>query len=191
MLKSVRSDITNVLTSTINMSLEQGIFPTALKLAKVIPIFKTGKRNDISNYRPISLLSIFSKIYEKVMYRRVIDYLNKKEYIYSRQYGFRAGHSCEHALLDAQSTIAKTLEKKETALLLLIDFSKAFDMVDHELLLQKLMHCGIRGAAYLWFKSYLSCRKQFVSLNGASSDVNWSMVYYKVASLARYYSQCI
>ena len=105
------------------------------------------------------------------MYRRVIDYLNKKEYLYSRQYGFRAGHSCEHALLDAQSTIAKTLEKKETALLLLIDFSKAFDMVDHELLLQKLMHCGIRGAAYLWFKSYLSCRKQFVSLNGASSDV--------------------
>ena len=105
------------------------------------------------------------------MHRRVITFLNERNYLYDRQYGFRAGHSCEHALIDAQYTITRSLERKEISLLLLIDFSKAFDMVDHNLILRKLYFYGIRGAAHDWFRSYLSDRKQYVSLNGASSKV--------------------
>ena len=109
-----------------------GIFPDTLKIAKVIPIHKTGSRTDVSNYRPISLLSLFSKVYEKIMYSRLVSFLSKYNLIYTRQYGFRPQHSCEHALLDAQNTILNALDKKQIALLLLIDFSKAFDMVDHD-----------------------------------------------------------
>ena len=106
------------------------------------------------------------------MYRRTIDYLNKNNLLYERQYGFRAGHSCEHALIDAHHTITEGLGKKETSLLLLIDFSKAFDMVDHEIMLQKLYYYGIRGVAHGWFRSYLSQRKQYVKLNGSISTTN-------------------
>ena len=170
-LKLVKNNISAILANTINASLEQGIFPTALKVAKVIPIFKSGKRNDVSNYRPISLLSVFSKIYEKIMYKRVVTFLNKGKIIYNRQYGFRARHSCEHALLDAQHTLTCTLDRKETALLLLIDFSKAFDMVDHDLILRKLSFYGIRGIAHDWFRSYLANRYQYVSVNGVNSEI--------------------
>ena len=111
------------------------------------------------------------KIFEKAMYRRVIDYLNKNNLLYDKQYGFRAGHSCEHALINAHHTITESLGKKEIALLLLIDFSKAFDMVDHELMLQKLYYYGIRGIAHDWFRSYLSHRKQYVKINGSMSSI--------------------
>ena len=171
-LKLVKNNISPILVNTINASLVQGIFPTSLKVAKVIPIFKSGKRNDVSNYRPISLLSVFSKIYEKIMYKRVVSFLNKNKTIYNRQYGFRARHSCEHALLDAQHKLTCTLDRKETALLLLIDFSKAFDMVDHSLILRKLSFYGIRGIAHDWFRSYLANRHQYVSVNGGNSEID-------------------
>ena len=86
------------------------------------------------------------------------------------QYGFRPGRSCEHELLNAQNTILHSLNKNEVALLLLIDFSKAFDMVDHEILLKKLHHYGIRGIVHKWFKSYLENRRQFVSVGGSDSE---------------------
>ena len=85
------------------------------------------------------------------------------------QYGFRPGRSCEHALLNAQNTILSSLNKKEVALLLLIDFSKAFDMVDHEILLNKLYHYGVRGVVNNWFRSYLTNRRQYVSVGGSSA----------------------
>ena len=171
-LKSIKNIISPTIKNLVNASLEQGIFPSALKIAKVIPIFKSGKRNDVSNYRPISLLSVFSKIYEKIMYCRIVTFLNNNKLINNRQYGFRAAHSCEHALLDAQNVLTRTLDQKETALLLLIDFSKAFDMVDHNLILQKLNYYGIRGIAHEWFKSYLSDRKQYVCINGKTSNID-------------------
>ena len=87
-------------------------------------------------------MSVFSKIYEKIMYQRIITYLNKNNLLYNRQYGFRSGRSCEHALIDAQSLITKNLDKKETSLLLLLDFSKVFDMVDHKLLLKNCIGMG-------------------------------------------------
>ena len=112
-LKHVNAELSGLLTQILNASLDQGLFPDSLKLAKVIPIFKNGKKNDVSNYRPISLLSVFSKLYEKVMHSRILKFFNLNGCIYQRQYGFRPNHSCEHALLDAQSTIHNTLNKKQ------------------------------------------------------------------------------
>ena len=105
------------------------------------------------------------------MYSRVFSFVNKNNILYDRQYGFRAGHSCDHALLDAQHTLHNILDKRETAILLLIDFSKAFDMVTHDILLHKLYYYGIRGLAHAWFKSYLSQRKQYVVANGSMSAI--------------------
>lgn len=139
-------NFTNALAKVINSSFEQGLFPQALKLARVVPIYKTGSKTDVENYRPISLLSCFSKIYEKIMHNRIIDFLDTNGSLFESQYGFRPGRSCEHALLDAQNIILNSLSKNEVAMLLLIDFSKAFDLVDHKILLNKLNHYGIRGA---------------------------------------------
>ena len=157
------------LAVTINCSLNEGIFPSQLKVAKVIPIHKGGTKTDVANYRPISLLSTFSKIYEKVMRARLTNFLETYDILYEMQYGFRKGRSCEHALLVAQNELLSNLSKKQITMLLLIDFSKAFDMVDHEILLKKLQHYGIRGNALNWIKSYLSNRMQFVSINGKNS----------------------
>ena len=170
-IKEVNGTISDYLCQTINSSLLHGVFPEHLKTAKVIPIYKSGSKSEVSNYRPISLLSIFSKVYEKVMYARLASFFAKNSVIYSRQYGFRPLHSCEHALLDAQNTLLSTLDKKQIALLLLIDFSKAFDMVDHSTLLNKLSNYGIRGVALNWMKSYLNNRKQFVNVNNTSSTI--------------------
>ena len=160
-LKHVSSEIIPILVHTINASLTQGIFPSDLKCAKVIPLYKGGSKVDISNYRPISLLPIFSKIYERIMHTRIYNFLNSKNDIYSGQYGFRKGHSCEHAIISAQNTILHALDKKQIAILLLIDFSKAFDMVDHTILLDKLNHYGIRNNALQWMRSYLDNRVQY------------------------------
>ena len=159
-----------VVADLISSSFSDGVFPEQLKLAKVVPIYKSGKRTEVSNYRPVSLLSTFSKVYEKIMHHRVDNYLNTHNILYENQFGFRRGHSCEHALLSAQNKIIENLDKKQITLLLLIDFSKAFDMVDHNTLLYKLNHYGIRGMALKWFESYLKNRKQYTHANNVSSE---------------------
>ena len=108
-------------------------------------------------------------MYEKVMYSCTYDFLTLNNVLIDNQFGFRKGRSCEHALLAAQNEVLTSLSKKQISLLLLIDFSKAFDMVDHDILLDKLYHYGIRGIAHAWFKSYLSERKQYVVLNNKFS----------------------
>ena len=118
-LKSVNSQIAHIISQLINQSLTEGIFPTELKCAKVIPIHKSGPRTEPSNYRPISLLPLFSKIYERIMYTKLCSHLNENNVLNSTQFGFRSGHSCEHAILTAQNEILRTLDKSQIALLLL------------------------------------------------------------------------
>ena len=101
---------------------------------------------------------------------RIIQFLESKGSLFEQQYGFRSGRSCEHAILLAQKAILDSLNKKQISLLLLIDFSKAFDMVDHKILLDKLYHYGVRGMAHEWLNSYLSDRTQYVSFNGSKSS---------------------
>ena len=163
-------NFTSTLASIVNKSFQQGVFPEQMKLARVIPVHKEGPKTDVGNYRPISLLNSFSKIYEKLMYNRIMEFLELNNSLYENQYGFRPQRSCEHALLNAQNILLESLSKRQISLLLLIDFSKAFDMVEHQILLEKLNHYGIRGPVLKWLESYLSNRKQFVSLNGSDSE---------------------
>ena len=149
-----------------NSSFDEGIFPDINKIAKVIPIHKKGSTNDVNNYCPISLLSTFSKIMEKLMAVRLNNFLHLHSIIYPNQFGFRAGCSTTHSLISITETINKTIEQKKFGYDVFIDLKKAFDI-----LLQKLEHYGIRDNAMLWFKSYLTDRKQFVSLNETNSEI--------------------
>lgn len=169
-LASECAGFNNAIAKVVNSSFDQGLFPSALKLARVVPIHKGGSKTEVSNYRPISLLSSMSKIYEKLMHRRITDFMTKTGSLYEQQYGFREGRSCEHALLNAKQAICNSLGKKQVALLILIDFSKAFDMIEFDILLHKLWHYGIRGNAHDWMKSYLTDRQQFVTVSGKDSS---------------------
>ena len=161
--------ITVPLVHVLNLSLFEGIFPDALKVANVIPLFKNGDPKQFNNYRPVSLLCVLSKVFEKVMYSRINDYLTIYEILYQYQFGFRKDHSSYMALMVLMNKITECLEKGDFVVGVYLDFSKAFDTVNHNILLSKLDHYGIRGTALSWFKSYLSNRTQYVTYNDASS----------------------
>ena len=148
-----------------------GIFPDKMKRAKVVPIHKSGSKMEISNYRPISLLPIFSKILEKLMHSRVYSFLQDQQILLKSQYGFQKNRSTEHAILDIQSKIIDAYENKETPYCIFLDFAKAFDTVNHSILLDKLYYYGIRGNAFKWFESYLTNRDQCVQIGNHSSGI--------------------
>ena len=164
------TNFAEVLAFIVNSSFTQGVFPDALKNARVVPIHKGGSKTDVTNYRPISLLCSFSKIYEKLMHARVLEFLDSNNSLFESQYGFRPGMSCEHALLNAQNKILHSLNSQKISLLLLLDYSKAFDVIEHPIMIAKLKHYGIKGTALKWFESYLSERKQFVTIDGTDSQ---------------------
>ena len=153
-----------------NLSFSTGQHPDLFKISKVIPIFKKGSRLLVSNYRPISLLSNLNKILEKLVHIRVYKFLEDFNCLYSLQFGFRQKHSTNHALIDITETIRSALDNKKYVCGVFVDLQKAFDTVNHEILVAKLDHYGIRGVANNWFSSYLSNRTQFVSILGFESD---------------------
>ena len=153
-----------------NLSLMTGVYPDMLKISKTIPIFKKGSRLLVSNYRPISLLSNLNKILEKIVHSRVYKFLEDSQCIYSLQFGFRKKHSTNHALIDITETIRRALDDKKFACGVFVDLQKAFDTVNHDILIDKLDHYGIRGASKNWFSSYLTNRSQFVSILGFDSS---------------------
>ena len=157
------------LTHVTNLSLSQGIFPDELKKAKVIPLYKANDPMLFNNYRPISLLPLFSKVLERIMYNRILKFINKHKLLYRCQFGFRKDHSTYMALIILIDKITSALDNGDFTIAVLIDFRKAFDTVDHEILLNKLYHYGIRGVAHDWMKSYLTNRPQQVSYNGETS----------------------
>ena len=142
-----------------------------MKVAKVTPIFKKGDSHLVSNYRPISVLSCFSKILERLVYTRTTDCLNKFNILSNSQFGFRAKHSTTHAILHLIDKVTNGMDNSEHTLGIFLDFSKAFDSLDHNIILFKLNYYGIRGSYLEWFRSYLSNRKQYVSIDGAASTL--------------------
>lgn len=155
----------------ISLSLVNGIVPDQLKIAKVIPIHKGGDRSLPDNYRPISLLPNFSKILEKIVSVRLTNFLNENNLISPCQFGFRKGHSTVHSLTHFINNITKALNDKKHSIVIFCDLRKAFDTVDHRILLTKLSNLGVSGAALHWFSSYLTNRKQFVSIDEHNSSL--------------------
>ena len=169
LLKSISNNITEPLVYICNLSLSDGIFPNELKLANVLPLFKADDPFVFNNYRPVSLLCILSKVFEKIMYNRLIDFLETYKIIVENQFGFRKMHSSYMALMTMMDKLIPSRENNEYVIGIFLDFSKAFDTVAHTILLSKLHHYGIRGNALNWFTSYFSGRKQYVTYNGISS----------------------
>ena len=162
--------IVPILVETFNHSIRRGIFPDTLKVGKITPIFKKGDAQQIENYRPISTLPIFGKIFEKVIYERLYNFLVSQNIMNPQQFGFRKGHSTSHALNFSVDHIEKEIASRMHVLAIFIDFSKAFDTIDHKILLHKLWHYGIRGNAHSLLEDYLSKRTQYTSFLNEESD---------------------
>ena len=141
-------------------------FPDPLKIVKVIPIHKNGSTQDMNNYRPISLLSIFDKIMEKIMHNRLYHFLEVNNILYSKQFGSRKNNSTMNALINITEKIKESIDKGKYGCGIFIDLRKAFDTVNHDILLLKMEHYGVRASTLQWFKSYLHERKQYVYFIG-------------------------
>ena len=154
-----------------NLSLLTGVFPNELKMARVVPIFKGGDIANVTNYRPVSILPVVSKVLERIVYNRLLSFIEKFKILYLYQFGFRAKHSTHMALTTFTDRVTRFIENGEHAIGVYLDFSKAFDTINHDILFDKLHFYGIRGIALSWIKSYMTNRCQFVSYNGYNSTV--------------------
>ena len=151
-------------------SFSSGCVPDQFKIATVIPVHKKDTTTCMNNYRPISLLSVFNKILEKLMHKRLIAFIDKYKILYDKQFGFREKYSTIQATLLITDRIQNAIENGLYSCGIFLDFSKAFDTVNHDILLKKLNHYGIRGIANKWFVSYLTNRRQHVSIGNTKTD---------------------
>ena len=170
-LKHLNNEISTVLAELFNLSFSTGVFPDILKTSSVLPLFKKDSKLICGNYRPISLLSNISKLLEKLMYSRLYSFMTIFTCLAELQFGFRANHSTSHALISITEKIREALDNGHLACGIFIDLQKAFDTVDHGILLSKLEYYGARGIVKNWFSSYLHNRNQYVTINGFKSSL--------------------
>ena len=163
--------ISPILSAYYNVWMKEGIFPDCLKIGKISPIYKKGDVELLENYRPISTLPIFGKIFEKIIYTRFYSFFNSKNLLYEKQFGFRKSHSTSHAINHSVTHVTNEKLKKNYVLGIFIDLSKAFDTIDHKYLVQKLERYGIRGSSNKLIKSYLSNRQQYTECLGEKSEL--------------------
>ena len=168
-VKQLASELSEPLSHIINLTFTTGKIPADLKTSIIIPVYKTVDKCEFKNYRPISLLPCFSKILEKMMYKRLLNYLSRISVLSDHQYGLRKNLSTNFALIDLIDRITSAIDNKEFVVRAFLDLSKAFDTVNHNLLLQKLEFYGIRGIALDWFKNYITSRYQCVRYNNELS----------------------
>ena len=166
----VINHIVTPLSHICNQSFIEGVFPDEMKIARVIPLYKSGEKNKYNNYRPVSLLPQFSKILEKLFDNRLDSFIEKDNILSDNQYGFRKNRATSMALVELIDKISNSVDSKKHTLGVFIDLRKAFDTIDHDLLLKKLEFYGIRGVVLKWLKSYLSQREQFVQIDDCLSE---------------------
>lgn len=164
------TELCQILADLINLSIACGKFPDLLKYATIVPIYKKGNHQDIENYRPIALLSVFSKIFEKVIYNKTLEFLNSNNILSSCQHGFRRGCSTETGCADFVQHVYDKMDQNEIVIALLFDLTRAFDTVDKDFVSVKLHALGIRGQLNSWFTSFLSDRKFYVKADNVTSD---------------------
>lgn len=169
-IKCINELISEGLTKYINTILEKGVFPDSPKIAKVTPIYKSGIKTDPNNYRPVSVLPVLSKIFERVLYTRLFDFLRETKFLYEHQYGFRPKSNTLNATIDLVTKITENIDKKHIALGVFIDLKKAFDTISHSMLLNKLKGIGLSGSAYDIFESYITNRFQLVKIDNYESQ---------------------
>ena len=170
-LKLLKHQISLSLVDIFNCSFSTSTVPDKFKIASVIPVHEQGSKFILNNYCPISLLSIFSRILEKIVCKQLDSFIVKHNLLYENQYGFRSKHSTLHAVISITDKIQKAIDQGYYSCGIFLDLSKAFDTVNHPILLDKLEYYGIRGLAKQWFESYLMNRMQFVSLGSCKSDM--------------------
>ena len=159
------------LSRLFNISMSLGIFPDEWKIARVAPIYKDGSEDENSNYRPISVLPVISRLFEKLVYDQFYGFLNVNKLLFSQQSSFRLLHSVLTCLLKCTNDWYLNLENSEYTAVTFIDLKKAFDTVNHDILIQKLEHYGVKNKEIRWFRSYLTNRKQCCKVNGQLSDL--------------------
>lgn len=171
-LKLIFPFIASVLLKIVNKSFASGVFPNIFKIARVIPLHKGGDPSSLINFRPISLLSSLSKVLERAMFNKMLSFIDKFHILSDSQFGFRKNHSTELAILHALNFITHSLDSKLPVIGLMVDVSKAFDSIDHNILLDKLFLLGFRGVCHSWFSSYLYKRFQYVEISGVKSNMH-------------------
>ena len=170
-LEAAWHEITPFLKILIDFVFREGIFPDSCKIVRIAPIHKNGAKDETNNYRPISILTCFSKIIEKLIYRRLIYFFQKHHILYPNRFGFQSKTSMAHAMLNVVTSLYDSINRNQYSGLVLIDLKKAFDTVSYTTLLKKLHNCGIRGVAQKLLVFYLECRKEFVALNQMRSKL--------------------
>ena len=169
-IKLIISDVLPALTHVVNLSLSTLVFPSTWKQAKVIPLLKKGDPLDPSNYRPVALLSILSKIMERVVFKQVVVYMENNQLLHPSHHGSRANHSTCTALIEMYDNWVNSMERDEMTGVMMLDLSAAFDLVDHSLLLKKMELLGFDKEVVVWFWTYLSGRSQCVYVDGKLSE---------------------
>ena len=180
LLKRIKSTISHPLEIIFNKSIQDGVFPEDMKQADVIPLHKSKEKFIVNNYRPISLLLTMSKILQKIVYGRIYSFLCNSDQLFQSQYGFRTGHSCENAICELVGTVAKNRAEKKHTIGVFIDLSKAFDTLNHQMLLSKMDKYGIRRHSLEWFRSYLSNRTMRVKCTSNTSGQLEYSTYHKL-----------
>ena len=171
LLKFIKMELLNPLVLIINQSIDSGVFPTKLKLAKVVPVFKKNDETLFENYRPISVLPSISKIFERILHTQLMDYFASSKLLYSNQYGFRPQHSTELAALEFINRTITHMDNNQVPLSIFLDLSKAFDTIDHNILIHKLHFYGVRNNSLNLLTSYLNNRRQFTSIDNINSSL--------------------
>lgn len=163
LLKMIKHLVSEPLAHIVNLCLSQGIFPSELKISTVYPIYKKGPKTELGNYRPVSILSNVSKIFEKIIYTRIMNFVETKNVITERQNGFRRNRGTTRAMYQLVNEITKCLNNGQNTAAVFMDLSKAFDCVEHNILMEKIGHYGLRGMSSELVRSYLTDRKQYIA----------------------------